>query len=319
MVVLMGPGGTLEMAVTALDRGCDSVFVGPKGWSRRPASDELTDGEIREAIAHASRDGKDVRIAINVMPTPEEIPMFLAKVERFAGWGAGGVMICDPGCVQLVRRHFPSLEIHVSVTAGVFNLEDMRLYRDLGADIVVIPYRWGVAELEAIRDQAGLKLEAFLFQTVKRGRICPGRCYSSSYFHIQHTQDETGKDHFVGSASRGGSCHRICRAEWDLDIGGRRQDGTPDLKATPELLLWEMPDYVALGVSRFKIPGRERSVPLVGEIVAFYRKVLDHVLSGSPDVSAFEDEWRTIRQRWASERGRRDSSRITTAAMSVPR
>jgi len=321
MVVLMGPGGTLEMTIASLDRGCDSVFVGPKGWSRRPASDELSDDEIREAIEYANGAGKDIRIAINVMPKPEEIPMFLAKVERYAAWGAGGVMICDPGCIELVRQRFPELDIHVSVTAGVFNLEDIHLYRELGANVVVIPYRWGVAELEAIRDQARVKLEAFLFQTVKRGRICPGRCYSSSYFHIHHTQDEEGKDHFVGSASRGGSCHRICRAEWDLAIAGQRQPETPDLKATPELLLWEMPEYVALGVSRFKIPGRERSVSLVGDIVAFYRKVLVHTQSAPPDtladVSAFEAEWLNIRARWATERGRRDSGRISTAAMSV--
>jgi putative protease len=318
MVVLMGPGGTLEMTVTALDRGCDSVFVGPKGWSRRPVSDELTDDEIRAAIEYANGAGKDIRIAINVMPKPEEIPMFLAKVERFAAWGAGGVMICDPGCIQLVRRSFPDLDIHVSVTAGVFNLEDIHLYRELGANVVVIPYRWGVEELEAIRDQSQVMLEAFLFQTVKRGRICPGRCYSSSYFHISHSQDGEGKDHFVGSASRGGSCHRICRAEWDLAIAGEQLPDTPDLKATPELLLWEMPAYVELGVSRFKIPGRERSVNLVGDIVAFYRRVLDHIQSGSSDVSAFEGEWLQIRERWAKERGRRDTSRITTAAMSMP-
>jgi collagenase-like PrtC family protease len=312
---LMGPGGTLEMTVTALDRGCESVFVGPKGWSRRPASDELSDEEIREAIAYANSRSKDIRIAINVMPTPEEIPAFLAKVERFATWGAGGVMICDPGCIQLVRRAFPDLEIHVSVTAGIFNLEDIHLYRDLGANIVVVPYRWGIAELEHIRDKAQVQLEAFLFQTVKRGRICPGRCYSSSYFHINHTQDAEGKDHFVGSASRGGSCHRVCRAEWDLAVGGAMQADTPDLKATPELLLWEMPEYVELGVSRFKIPGRERSVALVGDIVGFYRRVLDHILSGNKDVSAFETEWLSIRERWARERGRRDTGRITTAAM----
>ncbi len=315
MVVLMGPGGTLEMAITALDRGCDSVFVGPKGWSRRPASDELTDDEIREAIEYANPRGKDIRVAVNVMPCPDEIPTFLAKVERYASWGAGGVMICDPGCVQLVHRSFPELEIHVSVTAGVFNLADIHFYRDLGANIVVIPYRWGLPELEAMRDQAQVKLEAFLFQSTKRGRICPGRCYSSSYFQITHTNDDDGKDHFVGSASRGGSCHRICRAQWELAVDGEKRSETPDLKATPELLLWEMPEYVALGVSRFKIPGRERSVALVSDLVAFYRKVLDHVLSGSRDVSAFEGEWLQIRERWVRERGRRDTSRISTAAM----
>ncbi|MGC2210357.1 MAG: U32 family peptidase, partial [Candidatus Korobacteraceae bacterium] len=109
--------------------------------------------------------------------------------------------------------------------------------------------------------------------------------------------------------------HRICRAQWDLEVGDQIRPETPELKATPELLLWEMPEYVSLGVSRFKIPGRERSVALVGDVVAFYRKVLDHVEAGSSDVSAFEEEWLHIRGRWARERGRRDTSRISTAVM----
>ena len=45
MSILMAPGGTLEMAVLSLESGADSVFVGPRGWSRRPASDELDDGD----------------------------------------------------------------------------------------------------------------------------------------------------------------------------------------------------------------------------------------------------------------------------------
>ena len=92
------------MAVSALECGCDSVFVGPKGWSRRPASDELEDAEIRELIQWAAPREKDIRIAINVMPAPEEMSAFLAKVERYAAWGANGVMICDPGCIKLGAR-----------------------------------------------------------------------------------------------------------------------------------------------------------------------------------------------------------------------
>jgi putative protease len=151
-----------------------------------------------------------------------------------------------------------------------------------------------------------------MFQSMKRGRICPGRCYSSSYFKIAHTKDSAGKNHFIGSASRGGSCHRICRAKWDLTSDSELM-GQPDLKGTPELLLWEMPDYIRLGVNRFKIPGRERSVDLVADICAFYRRVLDHVLAGNDDVSQFEEEWNEVRDRWVSERGRRDEGRITRA------
>lgn len=315
--VLMAPGGTLKMAVAALEAGADSVYVGPKGWSRRPAADELDDGELAELLAHGRATGKDVRIAINVMPCPEEIPAFLRKVEQCAAQGAGGVMICDPGCIQLVRQHLPDLDIHVSVTAGVFNIEDIAFYREMGANLVVLPYRWGTTELQEVKDCPGMLMEAFLFQSAHRGRICPGRCYSSSYFHIHHQKDQANKDHFVGSASRGGSCYRICRGKWQLMVGEGAQQQThhdsPVLKGSPELLLWELPEYVSAGVARFKIPGRERSPRLVSAITNFYRRTLDHVLAGNPDVSSFADEWTEIRHRWDTERGRRDDGRIDEA------
>lgn len=314
MGILMAPGGTKEMAISALAHGADSVYVGPKGWSRRPATDELCDAEIKEVIEYGNDIGKDIRIAVNIMPSPDEIRQFLHKVERYVTWGAGGVMICDPGCIRLVRQHFPDVEIHVSVTAGVFNIEDIHFYRELGANHIVLPYRWGPAEIEEIQSQARVGLEAFLFQTPHRTWICPGRCYSSSYFHIEHIRDSEYKDHFVGSASRGGSCHRICQGGWNFGRGQEVLLESRRLKSSPELLLWELPEYVDMGVARFKIPGRERSTGMVCAIVGFYRRALDHVLAGSRDLTAFAPEWEALKARWVAERTRRDDTRIAGAA-----
>lgn len=317
MAVLMAPGGSKEMALAALKSGADSVFIGPKGWSRRPQSDELTDQDIFDVIDYGRDQDKDIRLAVNVMPCPEEIPLFLSKIEKFVDHGINGVMLCDPGCIRLVHQHFPDVEIHVSVTAGVFNINDIKFFHELGAKIVVIPYRWGVEEIRQISQQTDMSLEAFLFQSMERGRICPGRCYSSSYFHVSHYRDAEDKNHCIGSASRGGSCHRICRAEWDLEINREIQAGTPTLKGTPELLLWELPQYVELGVSRFKIPGRERSISLVCDIVNFYRRALDHVLQGGVDMEDFAAEWEHIRHRWRTERSHRDDSRVQHATVAV--
>lgn len=315
MTVLMAPGGSVEMAHLAFARGADSVYIGPKGWSRRPTSDELEDGEIRELLSDAHRMGKDVRIAVNVMPAPSEVPAFLDKVMTYAAWGADGVIVCDPGLMPLVRRACPQLDLHVSVTAGVFNTEDVKLYDELGADFVVLPYRWGVAEAAQIRAACPMKLEAFLFQNPHRGRICPGRCYSSSYFHVKHISGADNKDHYLGSASRSGACYRICRSKWALHAGGELHADAPRLKHSPELVLWEVPEFVAMGVERFKIPGRERSAGLVGNIVGFYRRVVDAVLAGSDDVSGFEQEWESLKIEWRGQRIERDDSRVVTAEL----
>lgn len=312
MTILMAPGGTFDMAISALERGADSLYVGPRGWSRRPASDELDDGAIAELIAEAGRDGRDVRIAINTMPAPDEVGAFLDRVATFAALGATGVMICDPGLMPLVRRAHPTLDIHVSVTAGVFNVEDVRFYDELGADYVVLPYRWGLEEAAQIRAASPMKLEAFLFQNPHRGRICPGRCYSSSYFHVKHLRGEGDRDLFLGSAARGGSCYRICRGQWALTAGGQQHPDSPRLKASPELLLWEVPEYVAMGVERFKIPGRERTAELVADIVGFYRRVIDASLRGEA-VEPFAPEWLELKARWSGERDHRDDARILGA------
>ena len=310
MVNLMAPGGTKQMAIDALECGADSVFIGPKGWSRRPVSDELSDLEMKEVIQFAGNTGKEARIAINVMPCPDEIPLFLHKVEQYFAWGAAGVMICDPGCIHLVREHFPDVDIHVSVTAGLFNIEDIHFYRSMGANLVIIPYRWGVAEIEQVRNKVDVGLEAFLFQTPHRGWICPGRCWSSSYLNIDRWVDEEGKDHCIGSASRGGSCHRICQGEWRRWKADEPTPFTPRLKGSPELLLSEIPAYIELGATCFKLPGRERSTRLVCELVRFYRRVLDYVLAGHSEVDAFVPEWEALRQWWVEERVSRDNGRL---------
>jgi len=317
-VKLMAPGGTKAMAIAALEAGADSVFVGPLGWSRRPKSDELNDAEMAEVIEYGVAQHKDIRVAINVMPSPREMGLFLGKIEQLAKLGAQGVMLCDPGCMREVRQRFPELEIHVSVTAGLFNREDIHLYRELGADIIVIPYRWGQSEIAQIRDDAGVLLEAFLFQTPERSWICPGRCYASSFFHIAHKSDPSSKDHFIGSASRGGSCHRICRSDWQMmrgaeNLGGDLFAERQNLKSSPELLLWELPRYLELGVSRLKIPGRERSVELVVAITAFYRRVVDQILAGNGELHNFEPEWQALKGRWEREKRKRDSKQVSLA------
>ena len=53
MMELLAPGGSIEMVREALAAGADSVYVGPRGWSRREAAYELSHDEVLEAIGRA--------------------------------------------------------------------------------------------------------------------------------------------------------------------------------------------------------------------------------------------------------------------------
>jgi putative protease len=314
MVKLMAPGGTKEMAFAVLEEGADAVYVGAMGWSRRPPEDELRDEEIREVNEFARGRGQEVKVALNALPGPKETCLLLQKVEKYAAWGLSSFIMNDIGCIRQVHQHFPDANIHVSVTCAVCNRDDLRFYRDIGATFVILSYRWGVevAQIRAIKEEVDVGIEAFLFQPVQRGIICPGRCTMSSYLRFQRWVDPEGKDHCFGSSNRGGSCHRVCQAGWDLDNHNGSGPKRVTLKSSPSFLLQELPAYIEAGIDYLKIPGRDHPEGLIRDITRFYRRVLDEILASPSGIVAehFLPEWEQLKRRWVVERVQRDRLRI---------
>lgn len=316
MVMMMAPGGTKEMARTVLDEGAEATYVGVLGWSRRGAENELGDDDIHEVIDYALDRDKEVRIVVNTQPSSTEIPMFLERVQKYASWGAKGFMISDIGCMRLVREHIPGVDVHTSVGCGITNYEDVKFLGDIGATYVVLPYRMSVAEIGQVKRESNVGIEVFLFKTPSGGKICPGKCMMSSFFSFRRWLDETGKDYFFGSASRGGDCLRVCQSDWDLSADGLISRGRLTTKTNPALWLTELPDYLKAGVDCLKVPGRDRSTNLVRDIVRLYRRVVDLILeSDRPDLEQFVPELETLRRRWSVERGARDHRLISEAEM----
>ncbi|MBI2884335.1 MAG: U32 family peptidase [Candidatus Methylomirabilis oxyfera] len=320
MVKLMAPGGTQAMAIAVLEAGADAVYVGPAGWSRRPPEDELQDEEIRDINEFARSRGQEVKVALNSVPGPHEIDRLYHKVEQYIDWGLSSFILNDIGCIRQLCRRFPGVDIHASVTCAVCNREDVRFYQEIGANFVILSYRWGVEvdEIRAIKAEVPVGIEVFLFTSLQEGIICPGRCTMSSYLRFDRWVDSEGKDHCFGSSNRGGSCHRVCQAGWDLD----RPNGSPakrlGLKSSPSLILHELPDYVEAGVDYLKIPGREHPDGVMRDITRFYRKVLDEVLASTDSavVEHFVPEWEQLKYRWKVERVQRDRFRIWRAGQS---
>ncbi len=314
MAIMMAPGGTPEMARAVIDEGADAVYVGVVGWSRRGAQDELNDDEIRDTIDYAAARGKEVRIVVNTLPSSTELPMFLERVTRYAEWGARGFMISDIGAMRMVKEQLPHVHIHTSVGCGITNYEDVKFLGDIGASYVVLPYRLSVEEIREIKRHGKAGIEVFLFKTPSGGKICPGKCSMSSYFSFRRWLDANGKDHFFGSASRGGDCLRVCQTNWNFQVNDIDMSMPMTIKTNPALWLDELPDYLAAGVDCLKVPGRDRSTALVRDITRVYRRAVDLIRgSDHPDLSGFATELEVLRGRWRVERNKRDNRLLSEA------
>lgn len=304
----------MEMAMGAIDAGADSIYVGALGWSRRPYELEMSEAQISEVIAHAKASNADVRVVFNTFPSPMEYGQWLAAIERFAEMGAAGFIVTDPGAIAPIRKLAPETIIHVSIGSGITNLEDALFYRELGADVIILPYRWGSDEVKEIRRRSDIEQEVFLFETIQTGKICPGKCIMSSYLKFREWTEQEGKSYFFGSANRGAKeCYRVCQTPWDFSHNNSDHQ-VLKLRSDAHLMLEQIPEMIQSGVACFKLSGRERPAEMICELVTFYRKVIDGVLDGSQtDMATYRHEMAALRDRWVTAKGRRVDSLMSRA------
>jgi len=302
MTKLLAPAGSLEMACVAVDEGADVIYMGPLGFSRRPYESEMSDAAIREATAYARAKGVEARVVLNTFPSPFEYSQFLDKARQFADMGVSGFIVPDVGALPALRRLLPETVLHVSIGSGISNAADADFYRAVGADVIILPYRWGIDEVAAVRRHSDIGLEVFLFETVQTGKICPGKCIMSSYLRFRDWLEIEGKDHFYGSANRGAKeCYRVCQTTWEFGVPGETSVELK-LRRDARLMLAQLPEFMAAGVSCFKLSGRERPVAMIRDLVRFYRKAIDTVLGGADNLDSFTDELAELRGRWVHEK-----------------
>jgi len=139
---------------------------------------------------------------------------------------------------------------------------------------VVVECRMGKDTMRKIKTEGQVGLEVLVHATTCYTLL--GRCTMSSYARHEHRIDASGKDHYLGSPNRGGLCYRICLSDWDqVNQAGLVEASGVELPNTAFFLADDIPDLIDLGVDTIKIQGREYSVPLVGEMVRFYRDLID--------------------------------------------
>lgn len=308
---LLAPGGNLEMAIASFDAGADMVYMGPKGWSRRTRSFEADDSAIKQAADYAKSLGKSLKLAFNTLPSSSEIPIGLAAIEKYVNMGVGEFIMTDPGFVKEVKARFPDVRITASVGCSVMNILEFEFYKDCGFDVIVAPCEMGVEELGEIRRIFDGEIEVLIH--ANRDYTYLGRCTMSSYFRFVHQVDESGKDNYFGSPNRGGLCYRVCKSCWNGALRGNMKSFRGDLGNNCFMGVAEIPHYVAMGIDCLKIQGREYSVPLVKEMVKFYREYTDAL---ALDPNAAEDPQWTQRADKLSDQRNGERNRRTDALLS---
>jgi len=266
---LLAPAGDFEKLVFACEYGANAVYLGGNALGLRAKAKNFGNDEIAKAIKYAHERDVKVYITANVFAHNEDFAGMAQYFEFLAEAGADAVIVSDLGVFNIASK--AGLPIHISTQANVTNPQSALMWRQLGAERVVLARELSLEEITVISNEtkhSGLELEVFV-----HGAMCmaySGRCLISNFL--------TARD-----ANRG-QCSHSCR--WNYSVAEQTRPGeympiTENERGTfifnsKDLRMIEHLDKIAdAGVCSLKIEGRMKTPYYVASTLKAYRQALD--------------------------------------------
>jgi len=301
---LICPAGSLPALKNAIDCGADAVYTGFKNRTnaRNFAGLNFSDQALADGIAYTHAKQREILIAINTYPQPEQVGEWRSAVDAAASLGADAIILADVGLLAYARERYPNLALHLSVQGSATNYEAINLcQREFGIRRVVLPRVLTLAQVEHLIQNTDVEVEVFGF-----GSLCvmnEGRCWLSSYAtgESPNTVGACSPAKFVRWEKR--QEHRGEPEHMDARLGGILVDsfsptepaGYPVLckgrfevrgdtyyvleEPTSLNVLEILPELIKIGIAAIKIEGRQRSPAYVAQVTRAMRAALDRAIA----------------------------------------
>ncbi len=259
---LLAPAGSFEILKAVIEAGADAVYVGGNRFGARAYANNFTEEELLEAIDYVHLRGKKLFLTVNTLFKNEELnsdlyDYLLPYYER----GLDAVIVQDFGVIQYIKEYFPNLPIHTSTQMTITGVEGAKLLKSLGAERIVLARELSIHEMEMIRKEANVELEAFI-----HGALCysySGQCLFSSMLG--------------GRSGNRGRCAQPCRLPYTV-----LNENKKEIKKESYVL--SLKDLCGIeylqklreaGVYSLKIEGRMKQASYAAGVVSYYRKYID--------------------------------------------
>ena len=264
-VELLAPAKNSLFGMEAINHGADAVYIGaPKFGARMAASNTLE--EIETLTRYAHQFGAKVHVALNTILTDSELEEADRLIKNLYEIGTDALIIQDLGLLTL---DLPPIELHASTQLDNRSIEKIHLLENLGFDRVVLARELSLKEIQTIKSQSSIDLEAFV-----HGALCvsySGQCYVSQAY--------------TGRSANKGACAQLCRLPYTL----KDQTGTKIREDQFLLSLKDMDrsshlkEMLDAGITSLKIEGRLKDLSYVKNITGYYRKKLDALFENNPE------------------------------------
>ncbi len=270
-VELLAPAGGLDAGYAAFHYGADAIYLGLQKFSARAEAENFTldDLDAITSFAHAAERKRRVFVTVNTLVLQNELPELIDSLGAMSDIGVDALIIQDLGVYNIVRKHFPDLELHASTQLAVHNRAGAEALKAMGFTRVVLARELTLEEVADITAASGVETEVFIHGAL---------CYSYSGLCLFSSQTN-------GRSGNRGKCAYSCRDDFQVtNAPDTLRDGTPTKRSANHGFAFSMkdlatPDHLpalrAAGVSCLKIEGRKKSPLYVATTTDYYRRLLD--------------------------------------------
>ena len=274
-VELLAPAKDKETAITAINSGCDALYIGADSFgARQNASNNLED--IKEIVQYAHKFNVKVHVTINTILDDNELKQALKLIQNLYDIGVDAIIVQDMGLLKsAIDKKLPPIPIHASTQCNNRTLEKVKFFDKLGLSRVILARELSLEQIKEVCNNTNCEIETFI-----HGALCvsySGQCYMSC---------SNG-----GRSANRGECAQSCRKKYTLiDDKGKiiAKDkyllSLKDFNASKHLQ-----ELVQAGVKSFKIEGRLKDTNYVKNVVAYYRKELDKICQKTSSGKVFTD------------------------------
>ena len=275
MTEVLAPAKEKKTAITAINSGCDAVYIGAVNFgARQNASNSLED--IREITEHAHKFNVKVHVTVNTILDDNELEQAKKLITALWEIGVDAIIVQDMGILQaLIDKEIPPIPIHASTQCDNRNLEKVKFFDNIGVSRVILARETSLENIKNTCKNVNCEIETFI-----HGALCvsySGQCYFSC---------ANG-----GRSANRGECAQSCRKKYTLiDEDGniiakdKHLLSFKDFNASKHIK-----ELVESGVTSFKIEGRLKDENYVKNVVAYYRQELDKVSKKNSSGKVFLD------------------------------
>jgi len=257
-IELLAPGGDVEAIKAAVIAGANAVYCGLDNFNARNRAANLTFEDLLGILRLAHKYDCQVFLTVNVVILEHELRSLIKLLNKLVNTSIDGIIVQDLGIFNLVKKHFPTLDIHASTQLTTLNEGQILFLAKIGASRLNLSRELNIGEIKsltAVAHEHNVLTEVFV-----HGALCiafSGQCYSSSVS--------------VGNSGNRGSCSQACRDEYEITDAGNRFP----LNLKDNSAYFDLPALVDAQVDSLKIEGRIKNAHYVYTVVDTWRKQVD--------------------------------------------